>query len=110
MEKATAARAEARQQFKKVLRDEVKKMVSKVLDTAKEEGTGEWSKQAQALVNRLTCNGKGEKDVADYGTMNYPPGNKEVASGPKARWGSCRGAGEEVLPQGECARHRLHGV
>jgi len=59
-------------------------MVSKVLDTATEEGTGEWSKQAQALVNRLTCNRKGEKDVADYGTMNYPPGNKEVASGPKA--------------------------
>ena len=84
VERAATARAEARRQFKKVLRDEVKKMVSKVLDTAKEEGTGEWSKQAQALVNRLTCSTKGEKDVADYGTMDYPPGNKEVASGPVA--------------------------
>ena len=95
MEKAATARAEARQQFKKVLRDEVKKMVSKVLDTAKEEGTGEWSKQAQALVSRLTCNRKGEKDVADYGTMNYLPGNEEVASGPEGG-GGCRGSGVGV--------------
>ena len=84
IERAATARVETRQQFKKALRDEVKKMVGKVLDTAKEEGTGEWSKQAQALVNRLTCNRKGEKDVADYGTMNYPAGIKEVASGPEA--------------------------
>ena len=41
IERAATARAEARQQFKKALRDEVKKMVGKVLDTANEEGTGE---------------------------------------------------------------------
>ena len=45
-------------------------MVDDTLQAAKEAGEGEWSKQAQALVNRLSCNHRGEQEVADFGTMN----------------------------------------
>ena len=35
-------------------------------------------------MNRLSCNKRGEQEVADYGTMTYPTDNTEVATGPKA--------------------------
>ena len=66
------------------LKAEVKAMVGDVIQAAKEEGSGEWSKQAQAMVNRLTNNNKGEQEVADFGTMCYPEGVRKVASDAKA--------------------------
>ena len=38
----------------------------------------------QALVNRLSSNNRGEQEVADFGTMNYPAGVKKTATGPEA--------------------------
>ena len=84
IEQATKARAEARNAFKKVLKAQVKSMVDDTLQAAKEEGSGEWSKQAQALGNRLSSNKRGEQEVADFGTMSYPAGVTKVATGPKA--------------------------
>ena len=84
VEKARRERVEARSAFKKALKAEVKAMVGDVLQAAKEEGSGEWSKQAQAMVNRLTNNNKGEQEVADFGTMNYPEGQRKAATGAKA--------------------------
>ena len=58
------------------MKAQVKAMTDDTLQAAKEEGSGEWSKQAQALVNRLSSNSRGEQEVADFGTMHYPAGVK----------------------------------
>ena len=49
-------------------------MVDDTLQAAKGEGSGEWPKQAQALVNRLSSDNRGGQGVAGFGAMNYPAG------------------------------------